>query len=67
LRVAAAASVLRELGQHGISASDAITLILVAAAAIALLSLLSAVILPAFGPGRTAPATVAGTEPANRR
>jgi EmrB/QacA subfamily drug resistance transporter len=63
LAVAAAASALRELGQHGVSASDAITWILVAVAAIALLS---ALILAALGTGRTTSVAVAGAEPMHR-
>jgi hypothetical protein len=55
LSVAGAASALRELGQHGTSASDAITWVLVVLAGMALLS---AVLLPILGRGAKAPAAI---------
>jgi Na+/melibiose symporter-like transporter len=51
LGVAAAASALRELGQHGTSLGDAITWVLIVVAGLALLS---AAVLPALGPRRKA-------------
>ncbi len=52
LAVAAAASALRELGQHGTSPSDAITWVLVVVAGLALVS---AAVLPALGSRRKEP------------
>jgi EmrB/QacA subfamily drug resistance transporter len=52
LAVAASASAIRELGQHGTSPGDAITWVLVVVAGLALVS---AAVLPALGPRRRAP------------